>query len=108
MKVISLAAGYSEVGILNEQSATFSDFAAENQATLRDAAFANWVPVTGGWARLRSASLGVEWSVPAVSGASLHGGRELVPPDFDWSGLDYVFPASFAGTTYHINVQEAR
>ena len=108
VKVISLAAGYSEVGILNEQSATFSDFAAENQATLRDAAFANWVPVTGGWARLRSASLGVEWSVPAVSGASLHGGRELVPPDFDWSGLDYVFPASFAGTTYHINVQEAR
>src|SRR5439155_20049016 len=34
VKVISLAAGYSEVVILNEQRASFSDFAAENQATL--------------------------------------------------------------------------
>ena len=103
-----LAPGYSEVGVLNEQSAAFDDFAADGQPTLRGGGFSNWVPVSGGWARLRSASLGVEWSVPAVPGAALHGGRELAAPDFNWAGLDYLFAGPFAGTSYHITVQEAR
>lgn len=103
-----LATGYSQVGILNEQSAAFNDFAADQSRTYVDGDFGNWMPVTGSWARLRSARLDVEWSVPALPGATLHGGRELIPPDFDWAGLDYLFPASFAGTTYQINVQEAR
>jgi len=103
-----LAPGYSEVGILNEQSSAFDDFAAENQATLKGSQFGNWVQVTGNWARLRSATLGVEWSVPSLTGASLHGGRELSAPDFDWAGLDYIFPSTFAGAAYHINVKEAQ
>ncbi len=100
--------GYSEVGILNEQSADFTDFAADAQPTLTNAAFGNWFPVTGRWARLRSGSLGVEWSVPAITGAQLYAGRELAPPDFDWAGLDYMFPSSFDGATYHINIKEAQ
>jgi hypothetical protein len=103
-----LATGYSEVGILNEQSAAFNDFAADQQPTLTGSSFGIWVPVTGGWARLRSSSLGVEWSVSALPGAALYGGRELTAPDFNWAGLDYIFPGSFGGTTYRVTVQEAR
>ncbi len=103
-----LAPGYSEVGILNEQSAAFNDFAAGGSPTYLGGAFGSWIAVDGSWARLRSASLGVEWSAPALSGATVHGGRELKLPDFNWAGLDYIFPATFAGTSYHITVQEAR
>jgi hypothetical protein len=102
-----LAPGFSQVGILNEQSAAFDDFA-DGTKTLIGPQFPSWVAVDGGWGRLRSSSVGLEWSVPSIPGAELHAGRELVPPDFDWAGLDYLFPSGFAGTTYHINVQEAR
>ncbi len=73
-----LAPGFTQVGILNEESAAFDDFE------------------------------DVEWSVPAIGGAELHAGRELIPRDFNWAGLDYIFPSTFAGTAYHVNVQEAR
>jgi hypothetical protein len=66
------------------------------------------MPVDGNWARLRSATLGVEWSVPALSGSRLHGGRELFPPSFDWAGLDYLFETPPAAVTYQITVQAAR
>jgi hypothetical protein len=102
-----LAPGFSQVGILNEQSAAFDDFA-DGTRTLIGAHFPNWVAVEGRWGRLRSANLGVEWSVPAIPGAELHAGRELSSPDFNWAGLDYLFPSAFAGASYHINVQEAR
>jgi hypothetical protein len=32
----------------------------------------------------------------------------LIVRDFNWAGLDYIFPPTFSGTQYHINVQEAR
>jgi Glycosyltransferase like family 2 len=99
--------GFSQVGILNEQSAAFDDYADAIQ-TLSGPGFPNWVSVEGGWGRLRSASLKVEWSTPAIAGAELHAGRELISSDFNWAGLDYLFPPSFTGTSYHINVQEAR
>jgi hypothetical protein len=102
-----LAPGYVEVGILNEGSAAFDDFADQSQ-TRTQAAFGPWVDVQGPWARLRSGGLGVEWSLPQVTGAQLHAGRELKPPDFNWAGLDYIFPGPFAGATYRITVQEAR
>jgi hypothetical protein len=108
MQVIRLDPGFTEVGVLNEQSAAFDDFAADHSPTLLDGRFGSWEPVTGSWARLQSRSLGVQWSLPSIAGAQLHGGRELKPPDFNWAGLDYLFPAGFSGTTYHINVQEAR
>ncbi len=107
VRVLDLAPGYTEVGILNEQSAAFNDFA-EPGHTFAGAHFGNWVPAAGDYARLRSGTLGVEWSVPPLAGAQLHAGRELIEPDFDWAGLDYIFPASFTGATYHINVQEAK
>jgi cellulose synthase/poly-beta-1,6-N-acetylglucosamine synthase-like glycosyltransferase len=107
MRVLDLAPGYTELGILNELSAAFDDFADQNQ-TLIAPEFGRWVPVPGTWARLRSAPLGVEWSVPAIAGAQLHGGRELFPPDFDWAGLDYLFDKLPTTVNYHINVQETR
>ncbi|MHB8610978.1 MAG: glycosyltransferase [Candidatus Dormibacteraceae bacterium] len=106
--VMRLEPGYNAVGILNEQSAAFNDFATDNGPTLLDGQFGSWEPVTGAWARLQSKSLGVQWSVPSITGAQLHGGRELTLPDFNWAGLDYQFPAGFTATTYHVNVQEAR
>jgi hypothetical protein len=108
VRPVRLDSGYSEIGILNEQSAAFNDFAADGSPTLIDGQFGNWEPVTGAWARLQSRSLGVQWSVPSLAGAQLHGGRELTPPDFNWAGLDYLFPSSFAGADYRINLQEAR
>jgi hypothetical protein len=102
-----LAPGYLEVGILNEGSAAFDDFADQSQTRV-GAAFGPWVAVEGPWARLRSGSLGVEWSVPQLSGARLHAGRELAPPDFNWAGLDYSFQGPFSGASYGIKLQEAR
>lgn len=107
MLVLELAPGYSELGILNEQSAAFDDFAYEGH-TFIGPAFGKWIAVDGAWARLRSAEVGVEWSVPALSGAQLHGGRELSPPGFDWAGLDYLFDAPPTSVTYRITVQSAR
>ena len=103
-----LAPGYTQVGVLNEQSAEFDDFASAGQSTFVGPSFASWMPVTGSWARLRSGSLGVEWSLSTLRGAQLYAGRELDPPGFDWAGLDYMFPASFTGATYRITLQEAR
>ena len=107
VKVIRLEPGYTEVAILNEESAAFNDLA-DPSKTLVGSAFGRWVPAAGDWARLRSGSLGVEWSVPAIKGAQLYGGREWAAPNFDWAGLDYVFSGPFYGTSYRINVQEAR
>jgi hypothetical protein len=106
--VVRLAPGYTEVGILNEQSSAFNDFAADNSQTLIDANFGRWVAVDGAWARLQSKGLGVQFSLPSIAGAQLHGGRELLPPDFDWAGLDFIFGPSFTDTSYVIKVQEAR
>ena len=108
VRTLWLTPGFTQVAILNEQSAAFNDFAADHQATLVGAQFPNWTPVTGQWARLRSATLGVEWSLPSIPGAALYAGRESIPPSFDWAGLDYLFPAAFTGADYHINLEAAR
>src|SRR5439155_17807364 len=105
VRPINLSPGYSQVAILNEESAAF-DNVADPGRTLVGPAFGRWVPIAGGWARLRSASLGVEWSVPQIAGAQLYAGRELSPPGFDWAGLDYIFDGPFAGATYRITVQQ--
>jgi len=106
-RVLNLAPGYTEVGVLNEQGAAFDDFA-EPGHTYLGSDFGAWLPASGDYARLRSATLGVEWSVPPLPKAQLHAGRELAPPDFDWAGLDYIFQAPFTGASYHINVQGAK
>src|SRR4029077_7864006 len=106
--VLALTPGFTEIGILNEESAQFNDFAADGSPTFVDGGFGSWVPVTGGWARLQSKSLDVQWSVPAIPSASLHGGRELITPGFNWAGLDYVFADPLVDIAYHINVQRAR
>ena len=106
VKPLWLAPGHSRVGILNEQSAAFNDFA-DGTRTLVDRGFPSWLAVNGPWARLQSKGRGVQWSVPAIAGAELDAGRELQPPGLDWAGLDYMFPASFDGTAYQINIKEA-
>jgi hypothetical protein len=98
---------YIEVAILNEGSAAFDDFADPSQKRT-GTAFGPWVEVQGTWARLRSGGLGIEWSLPQLSGAQLHAGREFKPPDFNWAGLDYTFATPFTGATYRITLQEAQ
>jgi hypothetical protein len=107
VRTLSLDPGYTQVAILNEESAAF-DNVADPSNTLVGSSFGIWVPLDGDWARLRSAGLGVEWSVPSIAGAQLFAGRELSAPAFNWAGLDYVFTGPFTGTAYRINVQEAR
>ena len=101
------APGFTQVGILNEQSAAFDDFA-DATHSLIGPRFPDWTLVEGNWGRLRSSSLRVEWSAPALPGAEMHAGRELIGTDFDWAGLDYLFPPTFNGAAYHLNIQEAR
>src|SRR5207247_950412 len=72
VRPISLAPGYSEVGILNEQSAAFDDSAAAGQPALVGPTFGSWAPVSGSWARLRSGTLAGEWSASQVPGATLY------------------------------------
>jgi len=108
IKTLWITQGFTQVAVLNEQSGVFDDFAADHQSTLIGGQFPSWTPVTGGWARLRSSALGMEWSAPAIPGASLYAGRESAPPDFNWAGLDYIFDGKFGGAEYHINVQGAR
>jgi hypothetical protein len=108
VKTLWLTPGYTQVAVLNEQSAAFDDFAADSQPAMIGERFPSWTAVTGEWARLRSSGLGMEWSVPAIPGASLFAGRESTPPDFNWAGLDYIFEGQFSGAGYHINVQGAR
>ncbi len=107
VRPVWLAPGFTQVGILNEQSAAFDDFA-DTTHSLIGSRFPNWVQVEGSWGRLRSASLGVEWSAPSLPGAQLHAGRERIGTDFDWAGLDYLFPSTFAGAAYQLKIQEAR
>jgi len=107
VRALALDPGYTQVAILNEESAAFDNVADPTQ-TLIGPRFGIWVPVNGDWARLRSADLGVEWSLPSIAGAQLFAGRELSAPGFDWAGLDYIFMGPFSGTAYRINVQEAR
>lgn len=107
VRPVWLAPGFTQVGILNEQSAAFDDFA-DATHSLIGPAFPNWTLVEGNWGRLRSASLRVEWSAEALPGAEMHAGRELIGTDFDWAGLDYLFPPTFDGAAYHLNIQEAR
>ena len=104
----ALEPGFTEVGILNEQSAAFDDLAADGAPTAVGRDFANWVPINGNWARLQSKTAGVQFWLPAIAGAQLHGGRELAPPEFDWAGLDYTFGPAFTDTTYRILVQPSR
>ena len=107
VRVVDLAPGYTQVGILNEQSASFDNFAEPGQ-TFTGAAFERWMPAAGTYARLRSGTVGVEWSVTPLPGSRLHAGRELAPPDFNWAGLDYIFPAPFTETSYFISVGVAQ
>jgi hypothetical protein len=107
VRPLALEPGYTQVAVLNEEAAAFDDVADPSQ-TLFGSQFGIWVPLDGDWARLRSGSLGVEWSLPSIAGAQLFAGRELSAPGFDWAGLDYMFTGPFIGTAYRINVQEAR
>jgi hypothetical protein len=106
--VARLDPGAGEIGILNEQSAAFDDLAAEGAPTLLGRSIGRWVPIDGGWARLQSKAVDVQFWLPAIASGQLHGGRELAPPDFDWAGLDYTLGPSIRDVSYRILVQPSR
>jgi hypothetical protein len=106
VRSLGLAPGVQQVAVLNEESAAFDDFADASGAHV-GAAFGNWMAVSGPWARLRSGSLGIEWAQQVAGRSELHAGRELTPPDFDWSGLDYLFDAGFTSVDYTVSIRGA-
>ena len=114
VRVLSLEPGVLKVGIYNEQSSAFDDFAYGRGPTVlgtrQGPEFGPWQTVSGDWARLRSASFGVEWSQRVAGNSELKAGRENAPPEFNWSGLDYIFGPDFAahGVDYDITVRRAR
>jgi hypothetical protein len=101
-----LPPGWDQLVLLNEESSQFDDLA--DRTRTGSTGLGAWQPVHGDWARLRSTRLGVEWELPGPPpGADLMAGRELQPPDLDWSGLEYRFGPSFQGFTYHVSVRRS-
>jgi cellulose synthase/poly-beta-1,6-N-acetylglucosamine synthase-like glycosyltransferase len=106
VRSLGLAPGLLQVAVLNEESAAFDDYA-DPQGTLLGPAFGNWETVRGAWARLRSSTLGVEWVQETAGSSQFQAGRELSPPDFDWSGMDYLFDSRFASVAYTVSIEAA-
>ena len=104
-RVLSLKPGLIAVKLLNEQSAIFDDYAtgAGRQPT---PTFGHDRDVPGGYARLRSNELGVQWEQLGAGRSMMQVGRESQPPDFDWSGIEYLFGPDFVakGVDYTITV----
>jgi hypothetical protein len=103
VRVLSLAPGALQVEVLNEESAAFDNYADASQTRVGPA-FGSWQAVPGDWARLRSGALGVEWSQVVAGHSELYAGREIQPPDFDWSGLDYQFGPDLRSVDYVISI----
>jgi hypothetical protein len=104
---LGLAPGMLQFAVLNEESAAFDDYA-DAQGALLGPAFGNWATVRGAWARLRSGTLGVEWAQETAGSSQFQAGRELSPPDFDWSGMDYLFDSGFTRVSYEVSIEAAR
>jgi hypothetical protein len=98
----------TEIVLLNEESAAFDDVA-DARATHLGAGIGPARPLTGGWARLRSASLGLEWAIERPPAASMTAGRELDPAlGLNWAGLELHYGPGFQSTTYAITFGRAR
>lgn len=111
VRVLSLNRAALKVGVFNEQSAAFDDFAYGRGSSVlgarRGSDFGPWQTVSGDWARLRSNTLGVEWEQQVAGNSELQAGRESAPPDFDWSGLDYIFGPDFRSVDYTVTIGRA-
>jgi hypothetical protein len=105
VRPLDLRPGMLGLTVLNEQSAVFDDFA-DGTTKKIGPAFGNWEAVSGGYARLRAGSLGIEWVQSAAGNSTFHAGREIAPPDFDWSGLEYDFGSGFRGVDYTIDISK--
>ncbi|HEY4028423.1 MAG TPA: glycosyltransferase [Candidatus Dormibacteraeota bacterium] len=107
VRSLGLAPGLLQLALLNEQSAAFDDYA-DAEGTRIGADFGNWQPVRGSYARVRSGSLGVEWSQVVAGDSQFLAGRELSSaPALDWSGMEYLFGSRFRSVDYDIRMQAA-
>ena len=103
------APGLEQVVVLNEESASFDDLATARR-TLLGSRIGSWVPIShSSWARFRSSSSGVEWSLPAPHGAaSWYGARESKPArGIDFSGIEYSFGPDFTVADYQVSVRRS-
>ena len=48
---------------------------------------------------------GVEWEQQVAGNSELQAGRENAPPDYNWSGLDYIFGPDFQSVDYTITIR---
>jgi hypothetical protein len=100
--------GFDRLVLLNEESAAFDDYADAAQGR-GGAAIGPAQEVRGGWARLRSASLGAEFMLEQAGASTMLAGRELDPGrGLDWSGVSYQFGAGFTSVSYDITFRRAR
>jgi hypothetical protein len=106
VRSLGLEPGMLQLGVLNEQSAAFDDYA-DARGSRTGAAFGNWQTVSGSWARLRSGALGVEWAQETAGDSQFQAGREASPPDFNWSGMDYLFGPGFTSVDYTVSIKAA-
>lgn len=101
-RALELSPSVDGVALLNQESASFDDFADSSQ-TVTGAALWGSVAPSGAWARLRSQTLQMEWSVPARAGVDLSAQRTG-----DAAGLDFTFGPGWTGADYSITAGRAR
>jgi cellulose synthase/poly-beta-1,6-N-acetylglucosamine synthase-like glycosyltransferase len=103
-----LRPGFQQVVLLNEQSSGFDDFADPTQTRI-GSAIGSWRPVEGDWGRFRSASAGIEWSLPRLPSAiGMYAASETHRPAIDFSGIEYVFGPDFTSAGYRVVISKAR
>jgi hypothetical protein len=105
VRTVRMSAGLQQVVIANEQSGAFDDYA-DASAKRLGGAIGSWSPVNGSWARLRSATLGVEFEVPAPPrSAQFFAAREVRDTSIDFSGLEFVFDSRFKSLDYLVAIR---
>jgi hypothetical protein len=106
VRPVRMSPGVQQIVIANEESAAFDNYA-DASATRVGTAVGSQSPVSGDYARFRSAALGVEWEVPAPPRpAQFFAERELLRDSgIDFSGLEWVFDSRFRGVDYLVSIK---
>jgi hypothetical protein len=107
VRVQRLDAGAKQVVLLNEESGAFDDYADARTTRLGDA-IGSLTPVSGDYARFRSAALGSEWEVPAPPRPSGFSAEHEVRAGIDFSGLEWTLGPDLRSVDYTVSIRRAK
>lgn len=102
VRAVAWATGLDQVVLLNEESASFDDYA-DSAGNRQGTAIGSREPVAGDWARFRSSALDLEWEMPAPPpGGHFFASRDSLAGGDEISGLDWQFGPDFASVSYTV------